>query len=64
MEFLRSLRLRCVRDDLCQAAAGTTVSEVAARWGFFQFGRFAAQYRQLCGEAPSATLRRALASRD
>jgi AraC-like DNA-binding protein len=64
MEFLRSLRLRCVREDLSQAPAGTTVSEVAARWGFFQFGRFAAQYRQLCGEAPSATLRRALASRD
>jgi AraC-like DNA-binding protein len=64
MEFLRSFRLRRVREDLSQALAGTTVSEVAARWGFFQFGRFAAQYRQLCGEAPSATLRRALASRD
>jgi AraC-like DNA-binding protein len=64
MELLRSLRIRRAREDLSQASAGTTVSEVATRWGFFQLGRFAAQYRQLCGETPSATLRRALASRD
>jgi len=64
MEFLRSLRLRRVREDLLRAQPGTTVSEVAVRWGFYQFGRFAGLYRQLCGEAPSATLRRALDSRD
>jgi AraC-like DNA-binding protein len=64
MEFLRTQRLRRVRDDLREAPGGTTVSDVAARWGFYQFGRFAAQYRQLFGESPSATLRRASSSRD
>ncbi len=58
MEFLRTLRLRRVREGLRNASAGTTVSDVAARWGFYQFGRFAAQYRQLFGETPSATLRK------
>jgi AraC-like DNA-binding protein len=52
-----------VHEDLIDAPAGATVSDVAARWGFYQFGRFAAQYRQLFGETPSATLRRACSSR-
>jgi AraC-like DNA-binding protein len=64
MEFLRTQRLKRVRDDLREAAAGSTVSDIAARWGFYQFGRFAAQYRDLFGESPSATLRRASASRE
>jgi len=64
MEFLRARRLRRVRKDLLDAPPGTTVSDVAARWGFYQFGRFAAQYRQLFGETPSTTLRRAPSSRD
>ena len=38
------------------------VSEVAARWGFYQFGRFAARYRELYGERPSETLHRALSA--
>jgi transcriptional regulator GlxA family with amidase domain len=64
MEFLRSLRLRHVHEDLLRAEAGATVSHIAARWGFYQFGRFAGLYRQLCGESPSDTLRRARAMRD
>jgi flavin reductase (DIM6/NTAB) family NADH-FMN oxidoreductase RutF/AraC-like DNA-binding protein len=64
MEFLRFLRLRRVRDELSSAQSAKTVSDVATRWGFYQFGRFAAQYRQLFGETPSATLRRTLSSRD
>ena len=64
MEFLRAQRLQRVRKDLRDAPGGTTVSDVAARWGFYQFGRFAAQYRQLFGETPSATLRRVSSSRD
>jgi AraC-like DNA-binding protein len=64
MEFLRTMRLRRVHEDLIDAPAGATVSDVATRWGFYQFGRFAAQYRQLFGETPSATLRRASSSRD
>jgi AraC-like DNA-binding protein len=34
----------------------TTVTEVATRFGFWHFGRFAGEYRALFGEAPSVTL--------
>ncbi|GII03081.1 AraC family transcriptional regulator [Planobispora takensis] len=36
---------------------GTTVTGVAARWGFFHPGDFAAAYRQVYGRPPSRTLR-------
>ena len=36
----------------------TTVAAAAAKYGFLDFGRFAAKYRQLFGENPSVTLRR------
>jgi AraC-like DNA-binding protein len=32
------------------------VSEIALRWGFGHFGRFAAEYRRRFGESPSQTL--------
>lgn len=38
--------------------AGTTVTEIATRFGFWQFGRFAQEFRTLFGELPSATLAR------
>jgi AraC-like DNA-binding protein len=58
MDFLRKVRLERAREDLRSADSATTVTLVAARWGFFHFGRFAAQYQKLTGETPSATLRR------
>ncbi len=59
----RSDRLREVRREL-NAAAGRriTVTNIANRYGFFELGRFAGAYRQMFGELPSATLRRAIAN--
>jgi AraC-like DNA-binding protein len=57
--YLDEVRLRHVRGELATAdPASTTVTQVAARWGFLQPGRFAAQYRERFGELPGVTLRR------
>lgn len=56
MKFLREVRLHHVRDELLLAAAGTTVTDVALRWGFFHLGRFAQEYRDAFGETPRQTL--------
>ena len=36
----------------------TTVTEIATRFGFWELGRFAVEYRAWCGESPVASLRR------
>ncbi|MEU4427477.1 AraC family transcriptional regulator [Actinoplanes sp. NPDC024001] len=56
--YLRQLRLGLVHDELRQAPPGTTVSQVAYRYGFTHAGRFAAAYRRCYGESPAETLRR------
>ena len=58
IKYLRSLRLNGVRRDLRQAAAGTTVQDVASHWGFWHLSQFSQDYKKLFGELPSATLRR------
>jgi AraC-like DNA-binding protein len=50
-------RMWLARQALRDAAPGTSVTEVAIRYGFWEFGRFAVRYREIFGETPSATLR-------
>ena len=59
MEHLRMVRMEHAHAALCAPAPSDTVTSIATRWGFFQFGRFAGRYRELHGESPSVTLRRA-----
>lgn len=58
-QFLRMMRLDGVRRDLRAAAGGAvSIGEIASRWGFWHWSRFAGEYRALFGELPSQTLRR------
>ncbi|MNC93343.1 transcriptional regulator EutR [compost metagenome] len=57
--YLVSRRMSQARRTLRESdKAATTVTEVAARWGFWNFGRFAGEYKALFGELPSTTLAR------
>ena len=52
-------RLQGVRRALSDAATRpTTVTAVATDHGFYELGRFAGNYKEAFGEAPSETLRR------
>jgi len=55
--LLRRMHLarRALRDS---SPDTTTVTEIATQYGFWQFGRFAGEYKTLFGEAPSTTLHR------
>ena len=61
MGYLRTVRLHRAHHDLLTAdpASGVTVTQVAARWGFFHPGRFARLYRECFGVPPYRTLLRA-----
>jgi AraC-like DNA-binding protein len=56
MELLRRRRLHAARQALLRAGPGGTVTAVATGCGFFNFGRFAGDYRRQFGETPSQTL--------
>jgi len=61
LAYLRGVRLNAVRAELRRRdGVARSVADVAARWGFWHFSRFAAQYRHMFGEPPSHTLRAAL----
>jgi AraC-like DNA-binding protein len=52
-------RMHLARRALRAAAPeATSVTDAAMRYGFWQLGRFAGEYRSLFGETPSATLHR------
>jgi AraC-like DNA-binding protein len=56
--WVRRMRLAHARRELERARAHATVTDIALASGFTQLGRFAARYRAVFGETPSATLRR------
>jgi AraC-like DNA-binding protein len=56
-DYRRQRALQQVNRELRQANRTSTVAVVAKRHGFKGLGRFAANYRALYGESPSATLR-------
>ncbi|QUQ68576.1 helix-turn-helix transcriptional regulator [Kutzneria sp. CA-103260] len=58
MGYLRRVRLTHAHAELVAADPTTdiTVTAIAARWGFFQLGRFAAAYRAAYGCTPHQTL--------
>lgn len=60
INFLKLLRLTKARKDLLEAdPKKTSVTDVAAKWHFWHFGRFSVEYKNLYGESPSATLGKA-----
>jgi transcriptional regulator GlxA family with amidase domain len=62
--YLRTVRMTEARKALLSAESeSATVTEIATRFGFFELGRFAVEYRRVFSESPSATLRRAAAAK-
>jgi len=58
MAYVREIRMRRAHEDLLAAdPALTTATEIAARWGFAHYGRFAAAYAEHFGRSPGRTLR-------
>ncbi len=55
-KYMRAARLQGVRRDL-RLGTARSVQDVAAHWGFWHMGEFAAAYRLQFGELPSQTLR-------
>jgi AraC-like DNA-binding protein len=56
--YLRRVRLAGAHRDLLAAdpTQGSTVADIAGRWGFVHLGHFAASYRQYYGVPPNHTL--------
>jgi transcriptional regulator GlxA family with amidase domain len=53
MGFLRQIRLELAHQAIMRCNGSISVTEVAARYGFSNPGRFASQYYRLFGEYPS-----------
>jgi AraC-like DNA-binding protein len=58
-KYLLLRRMHLARQALSEAVADElSVTDVATLYGFWQFGRFAGEYKSLFGELPSITLHR------
>ncbi|MBB4294124.1 AraC-like DNA-binding protein [Rhizobium leguminosarum] len=57
MSHLRELRLAAVHCDLLDSRLKSSISDVAAKWGFTHLGRFAAEYKKRFGHLPSEALK-------
>lgn len=53
--YMKIVKLHGARRELCNAPHSRRVTDIAADWGFWHFGRFASDYRKLFGELPSGT---------
>ena len=63
--YLVLRRMHLARQALIKADSRVfTVTDVATQYGFWQFGRFSAEYNSLFGELPSVTLRRERSERN
>jgi transcriptional regulator GlxA family with amidase domain len=52
--YYSNLRLHRARRELLDVPPATRIADIANRWGFWHMGKFAADYRALFGELPSA----------
>lgn len=57
MAYFQAIRLNAVRAALQSATIGDGIAPIAQRHGFCHLGNFAAAYRRLFGERPSATFK-------
>ncbi|HSC83760.1 MAG TPA: helix-turn-helix domain-containing protein [Pseudomonas sp.] len=55
--YLMQHRLHAIRRAILRAAPGETITDICARFGVWDFGRFAGLYRRYFGEMPSQSLR-------
>ena len=55
--YLMQHRLHAIRRAILRASADETITEICARFGVWDFGRFAGLYRRYFGELPSQSLR-------
>jgi AraC family ethanolamine operon transcriptional activator len=60
--YMQAVRLNGVRRELKRAEPGTTINQVAMRWGFWHMSQFAVDYRKHFGELPSQTLQQVVRS--
>jgi transcriptional regulator GlxA family with amidase domain len=50
--YLRRMRLAALREELLRATERSSITEIAARYGFHHPGRFSAEYVRRFGEGP------------